>query len=500
VKTGLAGSLHGVPAVDYDGWGRPHRRHAVLAATAHSVIVVFVVCLTWLASAIGVQGESLIYPACVVVVLLLAWSFWSWRLATGRFIDPYVLFLLSVAGFNAGAVILEVFRLNKNGPLGGAFSTETTLTTLLLLTIGLGALHFGALLGTASASRSTPVASPQPETLRSIQHSCRITGWACLGASIIPTALLLRDSLALALSSGYLALFQRQIPSGLDATPRILATLLVPGILFLLAGSRGRRLETVSCVVLISAYSLTQFLIGSRGPAVMSLIAFLWLWHRCVRPLRVSWVVLLGTVMLSIVLPLVRNTRGLTGAERLLAGLPAGDGIVGTLAEMGGTLRILAFTVELVPAVRPFDSGASFLYALLTVVPSFLWSVHPSAARGTLELWLVSVTDPMRASLGGGPGFSFLAEAYLNFGWYGVPIVFAVFGFLLARFTAWGECSGNPARMAALASFTSFVLWLPRAETTTIFRSLLWYALVPYFCVLLLDRSRKGGPRTHQNE
>jgi len=185
--------------------------------------------------------------------------------------------------------------------------------------------------------------------------------------------------------------------------------------------------------------------------------------------------------------------RNISGVDRLSLEflretyLTMDNPVLAILSEMGGSLGTVAYTIELVPARRAFDLGVGYLYALTPAFPSFFWDVHPVIARGTPADWLIWAVDPVTARLGGGLGFSFIAEAYLNFGTFGTPIVTAVFGFLLGAFVLWADRFYSPARMAAVATFTAFILFYARGDASVLMRPLLWYAGLPYAACRLAD-------------
>jgi hypothetical protein len=89
------------------------------------------------------------------------------------------------------------------------------------------------------------------------------------------------------------------------------------------------------------------------------------------------------------------------------------------------------------------------------------------------------MVDPVGAAHGRGFGGSFIAQAYVNFGWFGGPALLAVIGFLLAKLVLWARRSGRPPEMALLASFTAMFLIYARADAA-ILRQVLWYAVLPY--------------------
>jgi len=145
---------------------------------------------------------------------------------------------------------------------------------------------------------------------------------------------------------------------------------------------------------------------------------------------------------------------------------------------MGETIRTVVYTVELVPETRDFEWGANYVFGIFTIFPNLFWSVHPTFARGLAEAWLTASVAPFTAAVGGSIGFSFIAEAWLNFGW-AAPVVMGVFGFVVAQFSRSGE-RGSALERAAIAAAFAFLPFYARSVIASVARSLVWYALVPY--------------------
>ena len=161
------------------------------------------------------------------------------------------------------------------------------------------------------------------------------------------------------------------------------------------------------------------------------------------------------------------------------------------------------YTQELVPATRDFEYGETYFYALFKLVPNVAWDIHPSIAH-TPSVWLIQATDPWLSAKGGSIGFSFLAEAYFNFGWTGGPWIIALIGFAFARMTLWasrppGLVEAKIAMMAALVSFFAFVA---REDLGFVTRPLVWYSILPYAAIHVLAwarftfRATKQAPAT----
>ncbi|MET0237946.1 MAG: O-antigen polysaccharide polymerase Wzy [Kibdelosporangium sp.] len=93
-------------------------------------------------------------------------------------------------------------------------------------------------------------------------------------------------------------------------------------------------------------------------------------------------------------------------------------GVTQTLNQ-GSVLFVDSFVMNAVPGTYPYRLGQTYLDAVTSVL-QLSWS-----DRLPLDEWLVSLYTP---GWTGGYGFSLTAEAYLNFGMLGIPVVFALIG------------------------------------------------------------------------
>jgi oligosaccharide repeat unit polymerase len=438
-------------------------------------------------------GDGALTVASALFLALAAWHLWSWRRASGVLLDPYGMFLLAATIFNGGQTLLQVTHANEDGMLNGDFDPATLIDVLFLIALGLACMHLGALFAVTRRRRRAPAeATPAPAPA-----DVRRAGFALLLLSAPFSVLVLGDALQTVLSSGYLALYQTEAATGVGAGPAVLAAFLVPAALFLLAGSEpGRPTSARVATVVITLYALIQLFLGRRYYAAMSLCAFAWLWHVRIRPIP-RWVTLAaGGFAFFVIFPLVAATRLQSGSDRLsLAVLLDAFGdidnvFVSILKELGSSMGATANTMALVPSARPYDFGLSYFYAALTLMPNLFWDIHPSIAAGTPSFWLTWAVDPWSAALGGGLGYSFLAEGYLNFGWIGVPAVGLGVGYGYARFVRWTMDGRQPARLATLATVAAFFTFFVRAESAVIVRAVVYYGLVPYWALGAWARHR----------
>jgi len=427
--------------------------------------------------------ERLVYPACLLATGSLFWILWTWYSLRKNLFDAYSLFIIAAGLFNAGQALLEIFGLNPGGILVGEAQAESLTKSLFLVVLSMLCVHTGALLALGRKSRRKPVDDSQSDR----ERAARLVGWLLLAIAFVPTLILLKGSFELVLDFGYMGLYTRRSTAPLSYA---LSGFLVPGTIFLLAGSRKRRWTQLFCMVFMALYVAAFLFLGSRGAATMSCVAVVWVFERSIHriPRSLIWLVSVGALL---VFPFVRETRNISGKDRLSwQSLHQGisnleNPVSSSISEMGHSLVTVTHTLNLVPEVRPFDLGASYLNAASTIIPNLGWDVHPSVAHGLLSDWLIGTVDPVIAESGGGLGFSFIAESYLNFGWVGGPLWLGFIGFCLTSLFLMADGT-DPARHALVGSFLSFVFIFARGESAIVARGLVWYAVVPYLLVTAL--------------
>jgi oligosaccharide repeat unit polymerase len=469
-----------IPLESFEISGPASRSKALLLV--HILLTSMVAWLGMFFRVMQLDPERLLYPSCLLVTGSFFWILWSWYTLRKTLFEPYSLFMIAAALFNGGQALLEILGMNHGGVLEGEVQADILTKALYLVAISVLCLHTGALLALSRKSRPRDEeSSPHRE------RAARLVGWLLLGIAFVPTLNLLRGSFELVLDYGYLGLYRQQVAVPLAWA---LSGFLVPATIFLLAGSRSSRGTRGFCLVLIGLYAGTYLFLGSRGSATMSLVAVAWVYERSVRRLPRSLIVIL-TITALVLFPLVRSTRN-TGwkyrsswESQVESVSSMQNPVFASISEMGHSLVTVTHTMALVPDIRPFDLGVSYFYAATTVIPNIGWERHPSVAHGLLCTWLIDTVDPVVAESGGGLGFSFIAESYLNFGWLGGPLWLGCIGFWVTSLFLIAD-GADPAKWALVGSFLSFFLVFARGESAMVVRGLIWYAVVPYFLVTIM--------------
>lgn len=446
----------------------------------------------------GYNARSFLFPLSLTLVILFVWSVFSWYLMTGSVFNPYTLFLTATFLFNGSAALLFLFGKDFSETLGSNFSAETLSKTLYLVAFSMAAFHYGGILGQFSRKDGLILSDRNIDYEIDLQEtSIRIVGLLMIGISIIPFYFFIKDNMVVVYKRGYFGLFEREAATGFGAWSNVLSGFILTGIYYLFLGGRKRNSYKYISATLLILYIILHLFIGSRSRALLPGIIFLWLWYRYVSKSRkkiLIIVIIVLLIMLFLITPLIKIMRNVPGEMRntisiYLEGLrKIREPIVTPLAELGGTLRTVAYTLDYVPHERKYDYGESYLYALLTVVPNFFWNIHPTIKRGTYADWLIEKVNPYTAAKGGGYGFSYIAEAYGNFGWIGGLIVMLLIGYLIAKLNNKLENEINILFVGFYASFLHQLLFFTRGESALLVRAIIWYSVFPYTIAYFIYR------------
>lgn len=478
--------------------GRTASASSLRAIRSTHAILCLCLAVAGLVAAFGIiDADEILDGAALLFALLAFWTLWSWYKLHATIFDPYGLFLLSSWMFNGGQVFLEVARLNSHGLLDGIFSSTTLLRTEFLVALAIFALHMGALWTCGAAGGPADRQCPNAAAGSDLSWHTRWVGWFLFAISIGPALWAFRESVRTVLNGGDMSLYQVRLATGLATAPQLIANFLVPSAMFLLAGSKGRRTGVALSAAIIFSYVAGTFFLGGRAAASTALIGYLWLYSRTVRRIRVRTLVLPGLAIAFVVFPLVRAVREVRGLDRTSleftrsAWSSVDNPVVMIVSEVGNSMGTVAYTLDLVPTIRPYDGGVSYVYALLAVVPNLFWDVHPTTAHGTMSVWLVKTVQPGTAAVGGGLGYSYIAEAYANFGFTMGPLAIMILGAIAGKLSSSVLRAPNQAVLAMAATGISYAMIYARAETGDFMRGVVWYALAPYLLVRFLSGVRR---------
>ena len=160
------------------------------------------------------------------------WYLVGWYVLTRELLRPYILFLGIALAFNAGQAVLFVLGVSRHGFLFHKFPEGLTLETLTLV----GGLRGPAPRSAPGVEMGEAAGGPRPQESDQLQPCAPSAGcwwWyrrpsrrPCSGATF-PTCS----------QAGYFSIFRGSSPTGVLAARYVLAPLLLPGILLVVAAS-----------------------------------------------------------------------------------------------------------------------------------------------------------------------------------------------------------------------------------------------------------------------
>lgn len=277
--------------------------------------------------------------------------------------------------------------------------------------------------------------------------------------------------------------------------PRFFVTSLqlVPMGLYLAAASASRpRLKLVAGFAVL--WAICVFGLGFRGFALVPLVGLATVFDkRGVRIPRVALAAAVAVVLLAI--PAVRSMRATPLAQRSMSDLAVGVRPFEALQEMGGSLRPLVHTIDLM-ANEPYRWGTTYIGALKLIAPnlSLIWSGDDYLELEELppSHWVSKLAAPWSYRNYGGLGFSAVAEPYMNFGPAGVAGWFLLLGWGLARLDR--AADARPANLAVLAMLLGPMLWATRNTMAVFFRPAVWGLAVALAAALFSRSLRRMRP------
>lgn len=163
------------------------------------------------------------------------------------------------------------------------------------------------------------------------------------------------------------------------------------------------------------------------------------------------------------------------------------------IGELGWSMSSLVWTMHLTG--NTFRKGTSYLFAFTAIIPNLgFWKEHPAALYSNLGEW-------MQKELGRttGLGYTFVAETYINFWWYGLIVMF-LFGCIASRLLS-GINKENAKynikiTFVIIMFFTCVLKSFVRSSFSAIMRPMIFTVLVLTIGITLMqprDRRRNYG-------
>ena len=253
----------------------------------------------------------------------------------------------------------------------------------------------------------------------------------------------------------------------------------------------GHNKETVrkTCFIILLIIVIIYALCGDRGTALSLMLSSYLVYQHYGRkkaigkPFITILLIIVGLASVSIIENWrMSANRGISFINIVTNSLVNNNILFSTLTNLGGTIYALANVIMLIPSTHEFIIGGSYLASLVLLIPSplrigLLGAIDKMEILSSPASWLMNTLG-----LSYGPGFTPFAEAYLNFGYLGIPFMFILGFFFTKLFTAEYDELHNTSYCFQI--FTFFILAMSaRGSFNYVFAFWIRYTLIPLFFI-----------------
>lgn len=428
-------------------------------------------------------------------IIQLVYSVYSWSKINRTIITPYVIFLISAYTFTFGQSILYVFgKVSPDRDLTDMFSAVSIMPAQYLTLIFLNFFHIGGILSCRrSIVRGESYALMTYWDKSDMQNQIigiRKIGTLFLCISIIPYIVERASLFFIVLTTGYSGIYMQEEKIGLSNMLTILSQYFIPGVLCLLLVETSKSKKIIFVAILAIEACFWLFTGGRSNGVIISSILLMY-FHICVKPISLKQaiiVVVAGFFFVSL-LGVISETRSDSNAniiEAISKSLSNSNAFYSAISEMGGSMYPMIATMELVPDRYDFKHGSSYLYAASSVIPNLgFWDLHPAMKYGNMNDWLQKAMD-----LNYGPGYSIVAEAYINFGNWGVLMMLLLGYYFGLIFNIDIRDKRNPLLLVLSFIFCFLIIKTVRNSFLATVRSIFYYIIPIYLIVVYMYKGR----------
>lgn len=462
------------------------------------VLTIILMMITFMINVNGSDPQHTFKALTVYGLLVFGWIVFSWLAIEKDLISIYVFFMLFSVLFYLGQPI--AFLLGADNSSLNVYSIKLypyslLNETLVFVLISYMLIHLGAVIAKNTSNNIIKI----EQSNKDYSNSMNLIGIALLLVSIIPTVILIINSIKAVLAKGYIGLFTSTntiaVNGGLLG---VTAGFFIPSLYLLLIANSNKKTQRRLLTIIFFLYIIVVFMLGRRGENSIYILGYILIWHNMVKPLKgkkLFQIIMVGVLMVFI-LSIISQARAYLNTGNLgdvVANSILNINLVGMLrdvfSEFGMTLLVPATIIDKVPEVIPFYHGKTVVNFFLVLIPNIFWETNPGLIDGTLE----NLVSPfIRHGTVGGIGGSFLAEIYYNIGYFSY-LFLPIYGIILAQLTKlldFRSCNKNKLKFYFSIYMFTNVLWIIRSEILTSGKEILYFALFPIVLIKFIHKIR----------
>nr|WP_308668978.1 O-antigen polysaccharide polymerase Wzy [uncultured Agathobacter sp.] len=420
-----------------------------------------------------------------------------WKYMTDELFCPYIVFISVLYIFSCGQSIGWTLGID----LGGqdlwyrhdfGMNHLWLIKSLVYSTLAFSFFHFGAMVF-YSGKRKKTLKYSSNNVYNAYKIIAKPLLVLCIPAFIVNC---FRTIIAVAIG-GYGAYYDTlESQSNILTLMSYIADYYQPCLLLLLLAYRDKKQYRRVIIILMLLETICQLYIGGRSGAVMTVLGIMLSIHYFVKPFNIKNILkygCFGYVGLAF-LNAIQETRNMIGHNLqdviVAVGSSFTDAVGHFIGELGWSMSSTVWTMMLVPSQYDFRYGTSYLTSLLVPIPNLgFWEVHPAKLYANVGDWLEKVLNYDH-----GIGYSMTAESYINFGWYGLIVMF-IWGTILVKVLA-NTKRVNVEENIVGATFQILVIMtimksLVRSSFSNSLRAIV-YVLIPLYIIITQVLKRRN--------
>lgn len=440
--------------------------------------------------------------------LAFIWSLLTWKSLRGELICLYTFYLVAFYFFTFGQSLLIVFNLvSDSRNLLNRVTTNQLIEAQIFSLLCLVAFHVGALM----VCKKPPLEPPKIiknssnkiiDQIRKQEIMLEAIKWIGILLLIFSLPGFIYDSVnafKAVITEGYRALYGYDDiytirPSLISRIFSYTSSYFLPALICLFIAYKEKISVRTWVLLLMMIHIFNSFLIGGRGNATALILTIILLFHYCIKPIKGKKIILYGFLfyLLFSFFPIVADMRQLSNRTFMdyISVFTESFGkknlFFEALTEIGGTMYPLVGVMMLVPDRYPFFAGKSYFFALTFIFPNLnFWDVHPAQKYVSGGPWLMEALN-----MSYGPGFTLIADAYRNFGWYGFLVLIGIGAFFGGLYSSVDTVTihRRPDLICVMLIFFYSTLMSVRGDNLYIVRPL-FYVVIPIYLLIHLINS-----------
>ena len=429
-----------------------------------------------------------------IAIAQFIYTLYSWYYVRGSIFDAYMIFTIVLYAFNLAQPMLEStgLALDYRRLWGGGYGTSNELylkATYYSLVFVLS-FHLGAVL-ILKKDRSIAGNSTSPN----FNIETKALMKSALFFSIISAPFYLYNlvqEFLIVRVFGYSGLYTMESSS---RTIQIIGDLFTPAMMALFCTSllRNQHVKQIALLVALLLF-LPPLYLGGRTNA-MIVLALLFIVYSSIKTINLKKLVVIGFIgigmlflMNLIAMARVSDDRSIEALNNVV-GEENNNPVIATIEEMGWSLYPLALSMEAIPSSKDYSYGASFFWAVVSVIPNlgFWVGEHPGKKNDPAE-WLNNYSTEDY-----GIGYSMCAGSYNEFGFLGLLLMF-IYGTIFCKIFSYvspQNIKRNPIQYVFALLFLWFAIVFVRNSLNGISRGLLFDVLPIYLLTMFFLQGKK---------